>query len=136
MGYLAVLLAAVAVFAFGAAWYGVLSKPWMTDSGVPVGDDGRPRNAASPVPYVTCFIALLLVAGMLRLLLERIGPDGLFNAIQWGAAVGLFFITPWIALNNGYAMRSQRLTAIDGGYAVFGCAIAAAILYWLAPNAG
>lgn len=134
MGFLAVIVATIAAFAFGAGWYGFLAKPWMADSGVPVGEDGKPQNAASPVPYVTCFIAQIFVAGMLRLLLENVGVTGIGNAIQWGAAVGLFFITPWLALTNGYTMRPLRLTAIDGGYATIGCAIMAGVLFWLAPG--
>lgn len=133
MGFVGVILAAIAAFILGAAWYGAFAKPWMADSGVPVGANGRPENSASPTPYLVCFVSLLFMAGMLRLLLERVGIDGLWNAVQWGAAVGLFFITPWIALNNGYAMRSARLTAIDGGYAVVGCAIMGAVLFWMAP---
>jgi hypothetical protein len=29
MNYLAIVVAAVAAFAFGAAWYSALSKPWI-----------------------------------------------------------------------------------------------------------
>ncbi len=136
MGYLAVLVATIAAFIFGAVWYSVFAKPWMADSGVPVGDNERPQNASSPVPYVTCFVAQILVAGMLRLMMDQIGITSLGNALQWGAAVGLFFITPWIALNNGYSMRPFRLTMIDGGYATFGCAIMGAVLYLMAPTVG
>lgn len=133
MGYLGVIVAAVATFMLGAVWYSIFAKPWMADSGVPL-TDGAPANRKSPVPYITCLLAQIFVAGFLRLLLEEVDIDGLWNAVQWGTGVGLFFITPWIMLNNGYAMRSARLTAIDGGYAVVGCGLMAAILYWMAPS--
>lgn len=133
MGYLAVLAAAAATFAFGALWYGLFSVAWKEDSRVPIGADGNPTNAKSPTPYVVSFVAMIVVAGFLRLLLETVAVSGMLNAIQWGAGVGLFFITPWIALNNGYAVRPFRLTLIDGGYATIGCAIMAAILWLLAP---
>ena len=45
-----------------------------------------------------------------------------------GLGVGLFFISPWIMINNGYAGRPFRLTLIDGGYATFGCAIIGLVL--------
>lgn len=134
MGYLAVILAAAAAFAFGALWYGLLSDPWKEASRVPLGDDGNPVNSKSPSPYVTSAVSLLLVAGFLRLILDHEGVTGTLNGVQWGTGVGLFLISPWIALNNGFSDRPFRLTLIDGGYATIGCAIMAAILVWLAPE--
>lgn len=134
MGYTAVIVAAVATFAFGALWYGVFSAPWKEDSRVPLGPDGNPVNAKSPAPYLVSFIAMILVAGFMRLLLGSVGVTSVWNAVQWGTGVGLFFITPWIALNNGYSVRPFRLTLIDGGYATIGCAIISGILWWLAPT--
>lgn len=133
MGYLAVIIAAVVTFAFGAVWYGVFSAPWKHDSRVTLGEDGNPINAKSPVPYVICFVALILVAGFLRLVLQNVGVASLGNALQWGLGVGLFFISPWIALNNGYATRPFRLTLIDGGYATIGCGLMAVVMWFVAP---
>ena len=128
MGYLAVILAAVVTFAFGAFWYGIFSAAWKEDSRVTLGEDGNPVNAKSPTPYVISFIAMIVVAGFLQLTLEQVGVESLGNALQWGIGVGLFFITPWIALNNGYSTRPVRLTLIDGGYATIGCALMAAVM--------
>lgn len=135
MGYLAVLLAAVASFAFGALWYGLLSGPWKEASGVTLDADGNPVNAKSPTPYVTSFVAMIVVAGFLRHTLVAVDADSFLNSVRWGAGVGLFFITPWITLNNGYSTRPQpfRLAMIDGGYATIGCAIMGAVLWLLSP---
>ena len=135
MGFVAVILAAVVTFAFGAFWYGVFSSPWKEDSRVTLGEDGNPINAKSPTPYVTSFIAMILVAGFLRLILEQVGVTSVGNALQWGLGVGLFFIAPWIALNNGYATRPFRLTIIDGGYATIGCGLMALVMWFVAPLA-
>jgi len=128
MGLLSVILAAVAAFIFGAIWYGVLAGPWKEASGVPLGEDGNPINAKSPVPYVTSLICILLVAGMMRHSFATAGIDTVGKGFLSGAGIGLFFITPWLALTNGYNARPHKLTAIDGGYATFGCAIAGAVL--------
>ncbi len=136
MGFLAVILAAVVTFAFGALWYSVLAAPWKHDSRVTLGEDGEPINAKSPVPYVTSFIAMILVAGFLRLMLQGVGVESLGNALQWGLGVGLFFISPWIALTNGYATRPFRLTLIDGGYATIGCGLMALVMWFVAPFGG
>jgi len=55
MGFLAVIVAAVAGFAFGAAWYMALSKPWMEAASIKVGPDGKPEND-NPLPYIMAFI--------------------------------------------------------------------------------
>ncbi|MEL6959462.1 MAG: DUF1761 domain-containing protein [Pseudomonadota bacterium] len=128
MGYLAVILAAVAAFAFGAGWYGLLAEPWKKASGVPLGEDGNPINAKSPVPYVTSFICIILVAGMMRHSFSTADITTLDKGIISGAGIGLFFITPWLGLTNGYNARPLKLTAIDGGYATIGCAIMGGIL--------
>jgi len=128
MGFLAVIVGAAVTFAFGAFWYGVFSNPWKQDSKVPLDDENNPQNMRSPVPYVTCAISLILVAGMMRHSFATAGIDTLGKGLISGAGVGLFFVTPWVALFNGYSMHSQRLTLINGGYATIGCALMGAIL--------
>jgi len=128
MGFLAVIVGAAATFAFGAFWYGVFSDPWKADSKVPLDDENNPQNMRSPVPYITCAISLILVAGMMRHSFVTAGIDSLGKGLMSGAGIGLFLVTPWVALFNGYSMHSQRLTLINGGYATIGCAIMGAIL--------
>jgi hypothetical protein len=128
MQFVAVIVAALASFGFGALWYGMLSRPWMAASGVKVGPDGRPPNSSSPMPYLIALVAMLLVAGMMRHVLATSGVTTAGAALVSGLGIGAFFITPWIALNNTYTMRPAALTAIDGGYATIGCGIMGLIL--------
>ncbi|MCX7301672.1 MAG: DUF1761 domain-containing protein [Rhodobacterales bacterium] len=128
MQFLAVIVAAFATFAFGALWYAILAGPWMVASGVKRGPDGRPANGSSPTPYLISFVAIILVSGMMRHVFAMAGLDTLIEGVMGGLGVGLFFITPWIALNNGYTMRPFTLTVIDGGYATIGCMIMGIIL--------
>jgi hypothetical protein len=128
MQFVAVIVAAAGSFAFGALWYGMLARPWMAASGVKLGPDGRPANGSNPTPFVISFVAMIFVAGMMRHVFAMAGIDGIGEGIVGGLGVGLFFITPWIALNNGYAMRPASLTAIDGGYATIGCGIIGGVL--------
>lgn len=128
MGLLSVLVAAAAGFVFGAIWYGILGGPWKEASGVPLGEDGNPVNAKSPVPYITSFVCIVLVAGMMRHSFATAGIDTLPKGLLSGLGIGLFFITPWILLNNAYSVRPLKLSIIDGGYATVGCAIIGAIL--------
>ena len=73
-------------------------------------------------------IAMLLVAGMLRHVFSLSGIDTLAEGLVSGLGVGLFFISPWVMINNAYGMRPFKLTLIDGGYATFGCAIMGGVL--------
>lgn len=125
---LSVLLAAIASFAVGAFWYGVFAKPWMADVGLKAGPDGKPQGGMNPVIYVVSFVLQILVAGMMRHVFAASGIAGLFESLVAGAAIGLFFITPWIAMNNLYGKRPIRLSLIDGGYAVAGCAAMGGVL--------
>lgn len=127
MGYLAVIIAAIAGFGVGAGWYIALAKPWVEVAGVETDDEGKPKNE-SPVQYILAAVAMLLVAGMMRHTFALSGIDTAGKGLVSGLGIGLFFISPWIMLNNGFGDRPFKLTLIDGGYAVVGCAVMGLIL--------
>jgi len=128
MGYLAVIVAALGCFAMGAVWYMSLSRPWMRAAQIDVGEDGRPANSGSAVPFIISGITALFVAGMMRHILVMGGIDGVGKSALAGLGVGLFFIAPWTAMNYAYAARPRELTLIDGGYAILGPTITGLIL--------
>lgn len=128
MGVLAVIVAAIAGFAFGAIWYMTLAKPWMQAAQIPMTGDGKPDGNGSPLPFVLSGIAMIIVAGMMRHTFALSGIDTVGKGLVAGLGVGLFFISPWVMINNAYGMRPFKLTLIDGGYATFGCAIIGAVL--------
>lgn len=127
MGYISVIVAAAASFAFGAAWYMALAKPWIEAANIKVDEDGRPEGD-SPLPYFMAAIAMLLVAGMMRHVFALSDIETVGKGLVSGLGIGLFFISPWIMINNAYGGRPFKLTLIDSGYAVFGCAIMGLVL--------
>ena len=127
MGFLSVLIAAVAGYAFGALWYMSLAKPWIEASGIKCDENGRPEGG-SPLPFILSAIAMILVAGMMRHTFALSGIETLGKGLVSGLGIGLFFISPWIMINNAYGMRPFKLTIIDSGYAVIGCGIMGAVL--------
>ena len=127
MEIISVIAAAIAGFAFGAAWYMALSKQWVAASGIEVDENGQPANQ-SKTPFILAGVAMLLVAGMMRHTFAMSGIDTLAAGLVGGLGVGLFFISPWIMINNAYGDRPFNLTLIDGGYATFGCAVMGAVL--------
>ena len=128
MQFLAVILAAVAAFAFGAVWYTTMAKPWIAASGVAVDANGRPMGNGSMMPFVVGFIAEILVAGMMRHIFAMSGLDTLPEGIMGGFGIGAFLITPWVAMNYAFAARSYRLTLLDGVNSVVGCTIMGIVL--------
>lgn len=128
MQFLSVILAAIGGFALGAVWYMVLAEPWMQAAGIRRGPDGRPEGGASPRIFVISFLLQLLVAGMMRHVFALAGIDSAGKGLVAGLGIGLFFIAPWIALNNLYGDRPAKLSAIDGGYAAAACAVMGLIL--------
>lgn len=127
MEILNVLAAAAASWVFGAIWYMSLARPWVAAAGIEVDENGKPVDQ-SPLPFVLSAIAMVIVAGMMRHAFATAGVDTVIKGLVSGLGVGLFFISPWIMINNAYGGRPFRLTLIDGGYATFGCAVMGAVL--------
>ncbi|WP_417599514.1 DUF1761 domain-containing protein [Pararhodobacter oceanensis] len=127
MAYLAVIVAAIAGFAIGAVWYGVLSKQWIKAAGIKVGADGKPEGG-SPLLMVFGFLCVLVVAGMMRHAFIMSGISTPMAGLVAGLGIGLFFITPWITLNALFGMKPKELPMIDGGYATLGCGVMGLVL--------
>ncbi|MBQ4823204.1 DUF1761 domain-containing protein [Leisingera sp. HS039] len=128
MEFISVIAAAAAAFVLGAGYYGALAKPWVEAAGVECDEDGKPKGGQSPMIFAMAFLLQLIVVGMMRHVFTLSGIETLGAGLIGGAGVGLFFISPWIALNNMYGMRPVKLTLIDGGYATLACAIAGLVL--------
>ena len=124
MEFLSVIAAAVAAFAFGAVWYIAMSKPWMAASGVTEDQ----QRSSGPMPFVIGLLAMVLVAGMMRHLLGTSGVTTVSGGAIAGFGVGAFLITPWVAMNYGFALLKPALTVIDGVNSVVGCTIMGAVL--------
>ena len=127
MEAVAVIVAAAAGFAGGAAWYMGLGARWMAAAGVKAGADGRPEGR-SPLPFVVAGVCMLLLAGLMRHMMASAGLDGPGTGITVGASIGAFAIAPWLAMNYAYARRPRALWLIDGGYAVVGPALIGLVL--------
>ena len=128
MEILSVIVAAAVGFAYGAAHYMTLSKPWMKAAGVRMDANGKPAGNGSPLPFVLSAIAMLVVAGFMRHIFAMAGIDGIGKGLMSGLGIGAFLITPWIMINNAYPGRPMLLTVIDGAYAIIGCGLMGLVL--------
>ena len=124
MGFLAVIVAAVAAYAFGAVWYMVMAKPWMAAAGLT--EDNI--NRSNPMPFIVSGVCVVLVAGMMRHVFVSSGVDSVGGGLISGLGIGLFLAVPWLATNYAFAQRPMALTLIDGTYATVGCTLIGTVL--------
>ena len=117
VNYLAVVIAAVLAWVAGAVWYMSLGKIWMAALGMTPEKmaEGKNRPGAY-LPFIYVFVAELVMAWVLAGLLGHIGALTLRGGIISGAFCWLGFVITVIVVNNSFAMRSWRLTLIDGGH--------------------
>jgi hypothetical protein len=115
LNYLAVVVAAIGAFAFGAAYYGILGKRWLAALGKSEAGLKGPDGKMSPVPFIVSFIAELVMAWALAGVLGHLGEGQV--TVRNGAIAAFFlwlgFVVTTMAVNNGYAHRKLTLTVID-----------------------
>ena len=128
MQFIAVLVAAVGAYAFGAVWYMTNAKAWIAAAGIKVDENGEPANSADPTPYIISAVSAIVVAGMMRHMFGMAGIDTFGKGLVSGLGLGLFVAAPWMVNNHAYEGRPVALTLINGGYIVGGCAVIGAIL--------
>jgi hypothetical protein len=109
MNYLAILVAAVAAYVFGAAYYMTLSKQWLAAVGLT-----QPNRSAAP--FIISFIALLVMAFVLAGSIGHLGPGNVSvkNGIISGIIVWAGFVATTVVVNNAYPGRKIMLSIIDG----------------------
>lgn len=127
MNYLAILTAAVAAFAFGAAYYRLLSKPWVRAARL------KPEEMKmSPMPFVTSFVGELIMAWVLAGVVGHLGTGQvtLWNGIVSGAFVWLGFMATTLAINHRYQGFGWDLTLIDAGHWLGVALLMGAVIGW------
>jgi hypothetical protein len=113
MNYLAVLIATVAAFAFGAAYYIGLSKQWLAAVGKTKEEVAAKR---SPTPFIVTIVALAIMAWVLAGGIAHLGPGQvtLKNGVISALFMWVGFVATTMAVNNAFGQRKAALTVIDG----------------------
>ena|SRR5437899_2654169 len=113
INYLAVLIAAVAGFAFGAAYYIGLSRQWLAAVGKTKEEVAAKR---SPTPFIISIVALAVMAWTLAGIMGHLGAGQvtLKNGVISALFVWLGFVITTLAVNNAFGQRKPMLTVIDG----------------------
>ena len=110
LNYLAVLVAAIAGFGFGAAWYTVLARPWMAA----VGFTEQPKP--SPGIFIISFICQLVMAWVLAGVVGHLGDVTVSRSIISAVFLWLGLIATTMTINHRFQNASWSLTIIDAGH--------------------
>jgi Protein of unknown function (DUF1761) len=135
---LAIVIAAVAAWIFGAAYYGALGKQWVAALGTSM-DALKAQNAgkssvAKASPFVLSFVAELIMAFVLWGIVFHVGTFSIRSGIISGVVCWLGFVLTTIATNNAYPGRKVMLTVIDAGHWLGALAIIGAIIGGFGPR--
>jgi hypothetical protein len=113
MSYLAIVVAAVAAFVFGAAYYAALSGPWVAAARI---DPAKAK--ISPALFIATFICELVMAWVLAGVIGHLGVGQVTvrNGVISGFFIWLGFLATATAVNQRYEGFGWTLTLIDAGH--------------------
>ena len=129
VNYLAVLIAAVVAWIAGAAWYMSLGKFWMAALGMTAAQmETAKQRPYAWLPFVLVFVGHVVMAWTLAGILGHFGTVTIRAGVITGALCWFGFVLTSMLANNAFAMRSYRLTAIDGGHYLIVLVVMGAII--------
>ena len=112
INFVAVLLAAVAGFAWGALYYTVLGKQWMDAVGT---TEEEIKQSRSKAPFIISFVSLIVMACVLSAHLSDHSPEDatLGHAVLTAVLLWLGFIVTSMAVNHSFQGCKPKLTILD-----------------------
>lgn len=121
--WIALVVAVVASFVFGAVFYTALGKPWMAAVG-----KTREELKGGPAPFVIAVVGQVLMAYLLSVLMVSLGMVSPGGGLTIALSAWLAFVVPTMTINHRFQGASWSLTVIDsahwlGVFAIQGAAI-------------
>jgi hypothetical protein len=114
MSFWGIFIAAIAGWGFGAGYYGLMGKHWLDAVNLPPEARAAVENGRmDPTPFILSFIAALVMAAVLSAVMMQLARPSLLRGAMLGITIWLGFVAAPMIVNNAYAMRPLRLTAID-----------------------
>jgi hypothetical protein len=109
--FVVILLAGLAAWLFGMAWYTTLGKFWQRAHGVA---PGAGQESMPVRPLVVCFIGEVIMAAVVYQTLDHLGVMGAgFGAIA-GLTLGVGLLLTSTVINHQFQQKPLSATAIDG----------------------
>ncbi|RUW21400.1 MULTISPECIES: DUF1761 domain-containing protein [unclassified Mesorhizobium] len=113
VNWLAVIVAAVVAWLFGAVWYMGLSKPWLKAAKL---DPATMKRSVAP--FIVSFIAELIMALVMTLVFGALtgGEPNPLAGVIFGFVLWLGFVATTLSANHRYEGFGWDLTLIDAGH--------------------
>ena len=128
VNYLAVVIAAVAAFVFGAVYYGLLGKPWMKAAKI---DPAEAKMSATVL--ATGFVCELVMAYLLAGLIGHLGAGEV--SLQTGIITAFFvwlgFMATTMIVNQRFQGFGWMLSLIDGVHWLLVALIMGIVIGWM-----
>src|SRR5262245_21043469 len=138
VNFIAIVVAAVASWVFGAAYYGGLGQKWVVALGTTrealMAQNAGKSGAAKASPFVLSLFAELIMAFVLWGIIFHVGTWSIRAGIISGVVCWLSFVLTTVATNNAYPGRKVMLTVIDTGHWLGVLAIMGAIIGGFGPR--
>ncbi len=128
VNFLAVGLATVLAFVFGALWYSPLlfAKPWMAAHGYTAEQVKEMQSGMGPT-YAISFICWAIMATVLAMIAPHFG-EGVGAIFHIGVMLWFGFSATIGLTNNRFSGKPLNLWLIDAGYQLGSVAIMAVVL--------
>jgi len=115
INYLAVIVAAIASFGLGFAWYATLGKRWMAALGMSR-EELLPGGRHPWSTLVLTFIAELVMAWMLAGLLGHLGTIDIRTGLISAISLWVGFVATVMLVDHRFQRARWALSLIDGGH--------------------
>ena len=114
--YIAVVVAAIASFAFGSIYYTVLGRHWRAAIGKT--EEQMKDDGMKPSVFIVAALAQLVMAWVLSGIIGHLGTDQVtvVNGLISAGFVWVGFVATTLAVNHGFQGARKSLTLIDGGH--------------------
>ena len=134
VNYLSIVLAAVAAWLFGGAYYTSLSGPWLAAQGKTMEqckiEMAGQSKLKTYLPFVLAFVGSLIMAWALYGILVHLKTFSVRAGMISGAIIWFGFVLTTITVNNAFSGRKPMLTVIDSVHWLGGLLIIGAIVGW------
>lgn len=110
INYIAVVIAAVAAFVVGGAYYAIVGKRWMKAAKLPL--DIQPKMG--PSLFIVTGVCELFLAFMMAGVIGHLGSVSLTNGLIAALSLWIGLIMPTMTINHRYQDFGWDLTLIDG----------------------
>lgn len=127
--WLAIILAAVVAFLIGGLWYSPLlfARQWMAAHAHSPEDVAR-MKADAPRAYGISFVAFLVMAFILQMVLNHVDAHTWLSGALWAAHLWLGFAVTIGLMANVYSGKKLSVFLIDAGYQLVYFLVMGAIL--------